>query len=407
MAITINTQPDRYELLLAYRPLVYEFSSDDVNIVSCVVEVLANDVRVAVKSVQPDLGTTDEFTVDISSEVQKQLSSTLVTLGSNGIITDANNLNNFRIKIYEVTEVAGVLTTAYNPADASNSSYDLQTTKIVVANWTESHVDYNSFTMVDYYNNDALTDRKFLSESPLVKEIELGQNEFLGIAYYTPVSTKTFSIEVLTYDSTGALLNTDTIALSAWVTSWTFINEIESQIYYYVGVGTQNLINEGISLTNVAYYTVQLVNTVNNCSELRRYNIVDACDTDTRIHWFNRFGKQESLTFKGNKIETVSTSTSTFEKALGNTYSSSARGTTTIQTTRANSFEAYTKSVGREIYQLAQSIAFNNNAYVELDDAYFPIIIDDIETVKVDEKNMPIQFKLSYRLANRDKGIRG
>jgi hypothetical protein len=409
MAITIGLadQPSLSELHLAYRPLVYEFSSDDPDIVSCVVEILANGTRVSAKSVQPDIGTTDQFTIDISSEAIKYVNTTLSTLGGNGIITDADATNNFRIKIYEVTQPVDVLVTAYDPADDNNSSYDAITTQIVVANWTETHYDYDSWVLTDFLFNDALTNSKFLSESPLIKDIELGQNEFLGFCYYTPVSTKTYEIEVLTYDSTGALLNTDVIPLSTWVTNWTNLIDIESQIYYYVGVGTQNLINQGISLTNVAYYTVQLNNSVNNISEIRRYNIVPACTDDIRIHWFNKYGKQDSMTFKGNSVESISTSTTSYEKALPNTYSSENRGTSTIQTIRDNNFTVYTKSIGRDTYKFATSILHNNMAYLESNGSYFPITIEDTSVVKVDEDNMPIQFALTYRFANRDKGLRG
>jgi hypothetical protein len=409
MAITISlaNQPELSELHLAYRPLVYKFSSDDVDIVSCVVEILADDVRVSARSVQPDINTANEFTIDISSEAVKHVESTLSTLGGNGIITDANAVNNFRIKIYEVTQPASVLVTNYDPSNANNVSYDAITTQIVVSNWTETHLDYNSYVLTDFLFNDSITDSKFLSESTLVKEIELDQNEFLGFCYYTPVSTKDFEIEVLTYDSSGALLNTDLIPLTTWVTSWTNLIDIEDQIYYYVGVGTQNLINEGVSLTNVSYYTVQLVNSVNNISELRRYNIVTSCPDDVRLHWFNKYGKQDSMTFKGNSSESVSMSTTSYEKALPNTYSSENRGTATIQNIISNEFTVYSKSIGRDSYQFATSILNNNMAYVEIDGSYFPIQIIDTAVVKADRDNMPIQFSLTYRFANRDKGLRG
>ena len=403
MAITINTQPSQGGLNLAYRPYVYTFSySGGGTVVGAVVEVVVDSVRVSAKNVQLDLGSSTDFTVDIQEEVQKYVSFELKTLGASGVITGDDGISSVVVKIYEVTESGGVLTTAYDPADANNSSHDAISDTSQFLNWTESHLDYNSFDFADY--RLTADTKKFLAESPTVKEIELGQDEFIGILWHQGTASTNFKLEVLTYDSSNALLNTDYINITEWNTA--YVTLVVSP-YLSLAVGTANLIAAGISLTNVSYYTIRVINDLGDKSELRRFNIVDSCDTDTRIHWCNKFGKQESLTFKGNKIETVSTSTSTFEKALGNTYSSSARGTTTIQTTRANSFEAYTKSVGREIYQLAQSIAFNNNAYVELDGAYFPIIIDDVETVKVDEKNMPIQFKLSYRLANRDKGIRG
>ena len=403
MAITINTQPNQGGLNLAYRPYVYTFSySGGGTVVGAVVEVVVNSVRVSAKNVQLDLGSSTDFTVDIQEEVQKYVSFELKTLGASGVITGDDGINSVVVKIYEVTESGGVLTTAYDPADANNSSYDAISDTSQFLNWVEPHVDYNSFDFADY--RLTADTKKFLSESPTVKEIELGQDEFIGILWHQGTASTNFKLEVLTYDSSGALLNTDYINITEWNSA--YVTLVVSP-YLSLAVGTTNLIAAGISLTNVSYYTIRVINDLGDKSELRRFNIVDSCDTDTRIHWCNKFGKQESLTFKGNKVETVATSTGTFEGALGNTYSSSARGTTAIQTTRTNSFEAYTKSVGREIYQLAQSIAFNNNAYVELDDAYFPIIIDDIETVKVDEKNMPIQFKLSYRLANRDKGIRG
>ncbi len=62
MAITITTQPNPTIPRLAYAEdgkIKYAFTSDSVDIVSCIVEVLIDGTRVAAVSVQPDLGTTD------------------------------------------------------------------------------------------------------------------------------------------------------------------------------------------------------------------------------------------------------------------------------------------------------------------------------------------------------------
>ena len=53
------------------------------------------------------------------------------------------------------------------------------------------------------------------------------------------------------------------------------------------------------------------------------------------------------------------------------------------------------------------SIMNNNNAYIEVSGNYHAITIDDLSVTKRNEKDMPIQLSLSYRLANRDKGLRG
>ena len=84
-----------------------------------------------------------------------------------------------------------------------------------------------------------------------------------------------------------------------------------------------------------------------------------------------------------------------------------AISTTTIQNVRSNGFTAYSKTLGRETYQFALTALDNNQAYIEVDNQYHAIIIDDISVVKSDEENIPVQFALNYRLANRYKGLRG
>ena len=408
MAITITSQPTTSQINLSYFPVVYKFTSNaGADLVSCIIEVLIDGVRVSAKSVQKDIGSSNAFTVDISNELIKNTSSGLVTLGSYDTIQDLTNLCKFKIKIYEVTNPSGTLTTSYDPDDASNSSYQKITADCVAGNWIESQYDYASFNYVDYQFSDSTTNRKFLTESPLTKDIELGQNEFLGIASYVPLGTYGYKLEVLTYNASNALLNTDYINITQWATTWSNLEDVIDDCYLYLGVGTSNLIASGVSLTSVAYYTVRIINTAGDRSELRRYNIVESCNTDVRLHWFNKFGKQESLTFKGNIIEGIDYKSSSYEQALPITYSSSSRGTATIQTIRSNNFTIYTKSIGRLAYQHAMSIMNNNNAYIEVSGNYHAITIDDLSVTKRNEKDMPIQLSLSYRLANRDKGLRG
>lgn len=405
MAITINTEPSSGGLKLAYEPYIYTFTYSGVpTVVNCVVEVVVNSVRVAAKSVQLDLASSTDFTVDIRSELQKYVSFELKTLGSSGVITGDDGINSVQLKIYEVTENPStlLLDTNYDPADANNSSYDAISSVSQFMNWTETHLEYDTFDIEDY--RLTATTKKFLSESPLVKDIELSQNEFIGILWHQGLSGQNFRLEVLTYDSSDALLNTDVISISEWDSA--YVGNVVNP-YLSLGIGTANLAAAGVSFTNVAYYTIKIINITGDVSETRRFNIVSSCGDDVRVHWANKFGKQESLTFKGNTVETVTTATNSFESPLSNTYSSSDRGTSTIQTVRSNSFDVYTKSVGRSIYQLAASIAYNNDAYVEIGGSYFPITIEDISVVKSDNEDMPIQFALRYRFANRDKGLRG
>jgi len=404
MAITVNTEPISLNsgLSISYAPIVYTFESDSVDIQYCIVEVLIDNVRVSARSVQPDLGTTDEFTLDISSDCQNYLSFTLETLGSNGVISGSTGLKEIKVKFYEVNLTDGLLVTAYDPSDPNNTNNDAISQTSITYNWTENNFSYNSFSF-DNYN---LTDntKLFLTDSPSVKSIELLQNEFIGILRYAGVASKAYKLEVLTYDSSNALLNTDYINITEWDSAYILV---PTDTYLSIAVGTQNLINEGISLTNVDHYTIQVINVDGDVSELKRFNIVASCDYDTRVHWVNKFGKQDSYTFKGNKIEGLDYKSDTFQKAKGITYDSSSRGISTIQNVTSNNFTAFTDSVGRDTYDFLKGLLTNNMAWVEIDNTYFPITIDNGSKLVLNERNMPIQFVLDYKFSNLNKGLRG
>ena len=223
----------------------------------------------------------------------------------------------------------------------------------------------------DDYKLDGLT-KKFLSESPTTKDIELGQNEFLGMAWtVSSGGVKNYLIKILTYDSIGALLNTDNLAVTDW-NATTVSSYIDP--YLDVPVGTANLIAMGVSLTNVSSYTVQLVSDDGDRSEIRTFNIVNSCSTDARV---------------------------------STTYSSSDFGEAVIQNNTEKTFTSYSKSIGRDILNFANSMLITKVAWLEIDGNYFSILIDDGSKLVRNEQNMPIQFVLNFSLANIEKGHRG
>jgi len=408
MAITLVTAPT--SPVLAYSPVVFQLNSNNADIVHLIIETVVSydefvtPLRKSATSVQPNLGTTNEFTFDISDILSVNVDFVLKTLGSSAIINDTDNLQ-FRIKAYEVTQnpTTGLLETNYDPADANNTNTNYQSAVFAGFNWSESHFDLNSFNLSNY--SMVSDDKLFLTEGTNPKTIELNQNEFLGMAY--AVSTggvKNYKIKVLTYNSANALLNTDLINVTQW-NNVTVSSLTDS--YLDAPVGTQNLINAGISLTNVAYYTVRLINDDGNKSELKRYNIIDGCSTDLRVHFVNKFGKQDSITLKGNQIEGYTNKSTRYQKALSSTYSSSDYGSAIVRNTKVKNFTAYSKTIGRDTLAFAQSMLTNNMAWIEVGGSYFSIIIDDGSGVKVNEHNMPIQFILNFSLANNERGLRG
>jgi hypothetical protein len=386
--------------------MIFKFSSDDANIKSCIVEVLIDGVRVSALNVQPDLGTTDEFTVVLNEIVKNNLDFKLYTSVLSTYDTNDTGQKDYNIKVYEVIEnpTTLLLETNYDPDDANNSNYDYtRTTDAIAFNATFNAIGQNNFTVYDY-QLDA-NDKKFLNDTPSQKNIELGQSEYLGALWYDGTASQNFKVEVLTYNSSDALLNTDYINITDWNTGYTGLN---FDFYYItIPVGTSNLIAASVSLTNVAYYTIRIVNDGGDVSELKRFNIVDSCEQDIRIHWQNKYGKRDSYTFKGNKKESLKHSSSTFTKAKNETYSVDDRGVSVIQNISNSNFTAYSKTIGREEYHWLSDMLINKRAWVEIDGDYLPIVIEDGTFFKTDERNMPIQFVLEYSFANATKGLKG
>ena len=408
MAITLITAPT--SPVLAYSPVMFQLNSNNADIVHLIIETVVSydgsvtSIRKSATSIQPNLTTTNEFTFDVSDILSANLNFILKTLGASAVINDADNLQ-FRIKAYEVTEnpTTKLLETNYDPADANNTNFNYQSSTFAAFNWSESHFSLNTFNLSDY--SMVSDDKLFLTEGTNPKTIELNQNEFLGMAYaVSSGGVKNYKIEVLTYNSVNALLNTDLINVTQW--NQFNINSL-TEPYLDAPVGTQNLINAGISLTNVAYYTIRLINDDGDKSELRRYNIIEGCPTDLRVHFVNKFGKQDSITLKGNQIEGYTNKSNRYQKALSSTYSSSDYGSAIVRNTKIKNFTAYSKTIGRDTLAFAQSMLTNNMAWIEVDSSYFSIIIDDGSGVKVNEHNMPIQFILNFSLANNERGLRG
>ena len=377
MAITIITSPALGTPKAAYGEkdkIIYRFSSNASDLVSCIVEVLIDGTRIAALNVQIDKGTSNEFTVVLNEVVQNYLDFKLYTTDLSTYDATDTGVNQYKIKIYEVTQPASVLVTDYDPDDANNTNYTYYDNNIRnVFNCTLATIQQNSFNATDYQLT--ANTKKFLNDTPAAKNIELSQSEYLGALWYDGVAAQAFKVEILTYDSSDAVLNTDYINITDWDAGYSAGNFT----FYYITipVGTANLIAAGISLTNV------------------------------RIHWQNKYGKRDSYTFKGNKQESLEHKASTFIKAKGITYSSDARGVSIMQNTLNSTFTAYSKSIGRDEYHWLSDMLINKRAWVEIDGDYFPIIIEDGTFFKTDERDMPIQFVLNYSFANSTKGIKG
>ena len=414
MAITFTTKPASTipHAVKGKDEIIVKWTSNSANIVSCIVSIMVGDTsstpRVSVVSVQPDKGTsgaTSAFTLVLNDTLENQLFFDVVKTTLSTYDLDASGHRDFNVQIYEVTlnATTGQLETNYLPNDSSVTSDGNLGSNRLVYNTGIDVLSKNAFNVTDY---ELISDtKKFLNDTPIIKEIELNQTEYLGALYRDGSAPNlNFKIEYLTYNSSDALLNTDYIDVTDWDDPY---SGLVIDPYITIPTGTANLIAAGISLTNVAYYTVRIINNNGDMSELKRYNIIGSCTHDVRIHWQNKYGKRDSYTFKGNKQESLEHKASTFMKAKGLVYSTDDGGFRVLQNTSTNSFTVYSKSLSRELYHFLGDMLINKRAFVEIDGSYYPIIIEDGTFFKTDERDMPIQFVLNYSLANQTKGLKG
>jgi len=141
-------------------------------------------------------------------------------------------------------------------------------------------------------NGQFLTDMK-------TKEVSINNIGYTTILTDTP--TDIDSLAVLTYDSTGTLIQTVVKSISV-------AQNLTSSRMYVVATAPETLNNmtgvfvsgaQPIITSSVSYYTVQLVNSGGTeASEIIRFNLVEPCRYDQRrIHFANRFGGFDAFNF--------------------------------------------------------------------------------------------------------------
>ena len=154
MAITIITQPTTGVPNVAYGEkdkVIYKFSSSAASLVSCIVEVIVDNVRIAALNVQKDKGTTNEFTIVLNEILQNYLDFKLYTTTLSTYDATDSGRKKYSIKIYEVTEPSDTLITTYDPDNDSNVNYQFFDGNIRnVFNCTLDAIQQNSFNATDY-----------------------------------------------------------------------------------------------------------------------------------------------------------------------------------------------------------------------------------------------------------------
>jgi len=142
-------------------------------------------------------------------------------------------------------------------------------------------------------------------------------------------------------------------------------------------------------------------------SEVKKYIFKDACCDDIHIHWENKFGAQDSYTFKGRVVRGFKHESENYLKPNGNIIASTTRGAATLSNTVEHIFEVYSKSIKKSEVNWIQEMFYNKRAWTEEDGHLLPIIIENGTVIESDSENGTFQVSFEFSYANLTHGSRG
>lgn len=300
MAVTIHTTPKAWAT--SGNPLIYEFSSNQSGQAnfSFVVETLYNGSKVREERVFPEVSG-GKAHIDISETVDCLLNNPQI------FSTFGNDSATSALISIRVIEYYG------SPATAQGNATSSQTRAF------KGSVSAEVFEDIDFDADWKL--KKWLTNHP-TKNISVMRNQMI-IASMITGGTGTLTVTL--YDANGAVLDSDTLAIT--------------QNILQVNLSNAGLLDTGFSQADIdasAYMTAQV-----NSSETITFTwIDDDCINPNSLLWLNEYGAYDTFCFTHNKIDKGQVTAKDFGKQYGGwngttyTFNPLNAGQTTYSTNR-------------------------------------------------------------------------
>lgn len=295
-----------------------------------------------------------------------------------------------------------------------------------------STIEFNYFNGVYQHNqgyNQDWTDyilngsqKKFLTKFPNnfgnigSQKIQLGQYHTIAFLNGKHHSTDTdyhsnvAGVRYLTYDandnqidaatitntSTNGGSSTDDVIIGQTVSD----NTDEGLLYF--GCGTQNLVNAGVDLTNVAYYYIVAVSGGAPKSLSYRFDIQDAdCKNyeTIRLAFLNSLGAYDYYNFTKKSVRSTQINKSVFKQNYGSTpfqYNSGIGdlygyyynqgtyegGTRAFNVNAVETIEANTDFIREDEAAILEELFTSPDVYMQTGDVFEPVVISETEYIK-------------------------
>ena len=417
MAITITTdRPNADDLLSPRRPLKIRVTSNSGTIskMKCFIHLDGSGTADNASSpiiLTPDIGTTNEFTFDISSYIDglDTLSSDMQTKGSavSFIDRDTNSIKSVYCNFTELNLSSGLLVDG-------DSSTDTPTFYCINGVWDYDQTSGTAYTYneLDDYKIATTGNKYFLTNNRNTRTIGVNESEYLsgfttitGTNYYTLVlysgknasGTSTFYQRTLTFDANRFDIPTGSANINATTGGWKDVFNVAT---------TDPTIDSSVGSYKITLYDAAFGG--NQISESVVFNVDHSCsDNYTRIKFLNRLGAFEYFTFKGYRNRSINVRKNYYQSVLDDGYSIGSGGDRALSIDSRSQFEVYSQPLKEADRIWLEEMLEGMECFVEEGNNYIPIKVRAGGTKIIDEGNDLFTFKMTYEYANPNRRQNG
>lgn len=401
MAITIDSYPlDSAgvesvvtEPLFAYRPAVYTVSSDDVTIVRCIADVfinathLTNGIYTTTIEKSPNIGTTNEFSFDISGVVQDYLKSTIPKKTSDINVhlmeADVNASEGVVVRFYEVLDNGTTFTTTW--AANGVGSGGVTSGRRYYYNGTLEHdevIDLTAFKFSGTYG--------FLSKGTSSRKIKRGDIAVLSGWVYNSSSQVVFKGDYSAYTN-GVLTGSGNTGL---------VGSDTHKFNYFFDTGYPALSIDRIVMRMLTGTTGFFTNDIT-------YDIVEDCNDYLGLYWQNSVGALDYYLFRSSQVKSKEGETTTFTQPLVSNYSISDFGTTVLNKNGNTIINLTSEVVNRsDANWLSEIFTTASRSWVYNGVNYVPVIISDGNIRVIDSNDGIYRVEIELIYSNKTMGQR-
>lgn len=396
MAITIDSAPSN-QFHLAYRPVVWQVSSNDVNIIRCICDIYIEGSYYVSIEKSPDIGTTDTFSFDLQSILQDNLSSPIPNFtASSATIRSLSSVVNYYPVFYEVLDNGTTYDTSWaeNGAGSSGTSASgFYTPNLIQAiNGTLRHEETQTLSDFQAAGTYGTLSKGFKPTTTYdgascnkIKYAKRGDFIIVNGYRYSAINMRG---KLVQYDSNDTGLST---------TNSTSISS--------TNVGWQYYIDTNILSSNCDKILARIETTGSSATtSYVHYKILNSDNDYVSFYWQNSLGGIDYYLFRDGQVKVYDTKSNIYEKPLSTSYNVYDFGKTVLSKENKISIRTVSEQLNRdEAEWLSEIFTHAVRAWIYVNSKFIPVLVTDGGITTLDTNNGVYRAEIELMYSNEHK----